>query len=578
MLFFSKLSKRLKNVWSVEYFSEVDVVDILLFLIVGPIFIVYDYIINKFEDFLWKFINFYTFVDRKLFSYRLEIMYYMGKYQNYIIYMDLALRSLSAFINFYLHVNPSTLETYLDPFLKNLLKNFNLEIDIFYSSLNDNRRRGDNSSMPVSSEGERALIRRDNRRNVSTSEGMVVTTSGPVVVTTSGPVTVSVTSVELIPVERVPAQSQVQAQSRIQPLAFEHREMGLSAWERERLERLYRSQMQQGVVQQASMQQRVVQQASMQQGAVQQVGMPQRTVHQGMVQQGVVSGTMHQGMVQQGVVPGTMHQEMVQQLQSMQGYRKILPKPSPSELQRLTAVVPGADMVIRPSTTIAINHIRPIEPNSVSTMPPLSIPDPTPRDQNSPMLMQVNKNPAEAYINLMCEKGGPLISLKDIRPTTVDGIFGEIRNLRGNYVQIGDIDPGVYVVQPTDYGSPVISMNPKFDVGWLSHQLLEYSRDLEGLEKKFNVEISRFGPVNPLNRGDFAVRSLTDTYVIKEANQHEKYLQNYVMTRLIYGVNAIEMGQSRLELLAGDSDFERFAKEYRKAVNRFLNACNVKKW
>jgi len=50
------------------------------------------------------------------------------------------------------------------------------------------------------------------------------------------------------------------------------------------------------------------------------------------------------------------------------------------------------------------------------------------------------------------------------------------------------------------------------------------------------------------------------------------------MTRLIYGVNAIEMGQSRLELLAGDSDFERFAKEYRKAVNRFLNACNVKKW
>ena len=83
--------------------------------------------------------------------------------------------------------------------------------------------------MPVSSEGERALIRRDNRRNVSTSEGMVVTTSGPVVVTTSGPVTVSVTSVELIPVERVPAQSQVQAQSRIQPLAFEHREMGLSA-------------------------------------------------------------------------------------------------------------------------------------------------------------------------------------------------------------------------------------------------------------------------------------------------------------------------------------------------------------
>ena len=223
--------------------------------------------------------------------------------------------------------------------------------------------------------------------------------------------------------------------------------------------------MQQGVVQQASMQQRVVQQASMQQGAVQQVGMPQRTVHQGMVQQGVVSGTMHQGMVQQGVVPGTMHQEMVQQLQSMQGYRKILPKPSPSELQRLTAVVPGADMVIRPSTTIAINHIRPIEPNSVSTMPPLSIPDPTPRDQNSPMLMQVNKNPAEAYINLMCEKGGPLISLKDIRPTTVDGILGEIRNLRGNYVQIGDIDPGVYVVQPTDYGSPVISTNPKFDVG-----------------------------------------------------------------------------------------------------------------
>lgn len=168
-------------------------------------------------------------MDRKLFSYRLEIMYYMGKYQNSIIYMDLALRSLSAFINFYLHVNPSTLETYLDPFLKNLLKNFNLEIDIFYSSLNDNRRRGDNSSMPVSSEGERALIRRDNRRNVSTSEGMVVTTSGPVVVTTSGPVTVSVTSVELIPVERVPAQSQVQAQSRIQPLAFEHREMGLSA-------------------------------------------------------------------------------------------------------------------------------------------------------------------------------------------------------------------------------------------------------------------------------------------------------------------------------------------------------------
>ena len=126
MLFFSKLSKRLKNVWSVEYFSEVDVVDILLFLIVGPIFIVYDYIINKFEDFLWKFINFYTFVDRKLFSYRLEIMYYMGKYQNSIIYMDLALRSLSAFINFYLHVNPSTLETYLDPFLKNLLKNFAL--------------------------------------------------------------------------------------------------------------------------------------------------------------------------------------------------------------------------------------------------------------------------------------------------------------------------------------------------------------------------------------------------------------------------------------------------------------------
>ena len=58
-------------------------------------------------------------------------MYYMGKYQNSIIYMDLALRSLSAFINFYLHVNPSTLETYLDPFLKNLLKNFNLEIDVY---------------------------------------------------------------------------------------------------------------------------------------------------------------------------------------------------------------------------------------------------------------------------------------------------------------------------------------------------------------------------------------------------------------------------------------------------------------
>lgn len=608
MLFFSKLSKRLKNVWSIGYFSEVGVVDILLFLIVGPIFIVYNYIIDKLENFIWKLIDFstlvnrklidfYTIVDRKLFSYRLEIMYYMGKYQNFIIYMDLVLRSLSVLINFYLHVNPSTLETFLDPFLKNLLKNFNLEIDIFYSSLNDNRRRGDSSSIPVSSEGERALIRRDDRivstsegeralirrgslstsGSASTSEGVVVTTSGPVVA-------VSVTSVELIPVERVPHQAQ--AQSQIQPLSFEHRERGISAWERERLNRLYRSQMQQGSVQQASMQQGVVQQASMQQGTVQQAGvqqgtvqqagMLQRTVHQGMIQQGTVPRTMYQGMVQQGVVPGTMHQEMVQQLQSMQGYRKILPKPSPAELQRLTAVVPGADMVIRPSTTIAINHIRPIEPNSQWTMPPLSIPDPRPRDQNSPM--EANYDPAEVYLKLMGEKGAPLQSLKDIKPLTVDGIFGEIRNLRGNYVQIGDIEPGVYVVQPTDYGSPVISMNPKFDVGWLSHQLIEYSRDLEGLGKQFNIEISRFGPVNPLSRGDFAVRSLTDTYVIKEANKHEMFLQNYVMTRLIYGVNAIEMGQSRLELLAGDSDFERFSKQYREAVNRFLNACNVKKW